>query len=42
MHLIHDDDDLDNPFDLAREIVTIVAWVATSFALLLLAYAVLG
>ena len=42
MHLIHDDDDTDSPFDLIREIVTIVGWVATTFALLLVAYAAFG
>ncbi|WP_155888797.1 hypothetical protein [Inquilinus limosus] len=42
MHLIHDDDETDSPFDLVREIVTIVGWVATTFALLLVAYAAFG
>lgn len=42
MHLIHDDEDTDSPFDLVREIVTIVGWVATTFALLLVAYAAFG
>ncbi|MGK9231728.1 hypothetical protein KXS07_08870 [Inquilinus limosus] len=42
MHLIHDDDETDGPFDLVREIVTIVGWVATTFALLLVAYAAFG
>jgi len=42
MHLIHDDEDTDSPFDLIREIVTIVGWVATTFALLLVAYAAFG
>ena len=42
MHLIHDDDELESPFDLIREIATIVGWVATTFALLLLAYAAIG
>lgn len=42
MHLIQDDDETESPFDLVREIVTIVGWVATTFALLFLAYAALG
>ena len=42
MHLIHDDDETESPFDLIREVVTIVGWVATTFALLLVAYAALG
>jgi hypothetical protein len=42
MHLIHDDDESDSPFDLIREIVTIVGWVATTFALLMVAYAAFG
>ncbi|MDR6292817.1 MULTISPECIES: hypothetical protein [Inquilinus] len=42
MHLIHDDDEIESPFDLIREIATIVGWVATTFALLLLAYAAIG
>jgi hypothetical protein len=42
MHLIHDDDETDSPFDLIREIVTIVGWVATTFALLVVAYAAFG
>ena len=42
MHLIHDDDESDSPFDLIREIVTIVGWVATTFVLLMMAYAAFG